>query len=105
MDEDRAEVNRAPEGIGQKLSRRGFLKGSVLGVTVGGVGALSACMYQPTGSKVGTTPKAVALYQNSPNMGRSCSGCTHFLEPNACEVVAGEISPNGWCRYHEPKPA
>jgi hypothetical protein len=50
----------------------------------------------------GTTPKAVALYRDAPNQGRRCAGCTHFIEPNACEIVAGEISPNGWCRFHEP---
>ena len=106
MDEDRAEVNPGSERIEQKLSRRRFLKGSIIGVAVGGAGALSSCMHKPTGSKTaGTTPKLVALYQDSPNKGRRCAGCTHFLEPNACEIVAGEISPDGWCRFHEPKPA
>jgi hypothetical protein len=106
MDEDRAEFRRGTERIEQKLSRRMFLKGSIIGGTaVGGAGALSACMYKPAGSKAGTTPKLVALYQDSPNKGRNCAGCTHFLEPNACEIVAGEVSPDGWCRFHEPKPA
>jgi hypothetical protein len=106
MDEDRAKTDRRSERIDQKLSRRRFLKGSMIGVAIGGAGVLSACMYKRAGSKIaGTTPKPVALYQDSPNKGRRCAGCTHFLEPNACEIVAGEISPDGWCRFHEPKPA
>lgn len=27
---------------------------------------------------------------------------SNFAEPNACEIVAGEISPNGWCRSTNP---
>lgn len=27
-----------------------------------------------------------------------CHACVHFLGPNRCEKVAGEISPNGWCQ-------
>jgi hypothetical protein len=53
----------------------------------------------------GKTTKALALYQNTPNRGERCAGCTHFLKPNGCEIVAGAISPNGWCRFHEPLPA
>lgn len=104
--DDRADVKRGSERTDRKLSRRRFLKVSMIGAAVGGSGALSACMYTPAGTKtVGTEPKSVALYQDSPNDGRRCAGCTHFWEPNACEIVAGEISPDGWCRHHEPKPA
>ena len=104
MDEDRAEGNRGSERTDLKLSRRGFLTGSILGAAIGTV-SLSACMYKTTGSRAGTTPKLVALYQDVPNKSRSCAGCTHFMKPNACEIVAGEISPDGWCRFHEPRPA
>ncbi|TCU40800.1 high potential iron sulfur protein [Rhizobium azibense] len=90
----------------QAESRRKFLKAAMAGVAVGGAAALGSCMTrQPAARGAGTTPKSVARYQNSPNKGRRCGGCTHFLEPNACEIVAGEISPYGWCRFHEPRPA
>lgn len=105
--------DRGPEGkspaqgrSSQAVSRRKFLKVTMAGVAVTGAGALSSCMTgQPGARGAGTTPKSVARYQNSPNKGRRCGGCTHFLKPNACEIVAGEISPNGWCRFHEPRPA
>lgn len=90
----------------QAVSRRKFLKVTMAGAAVAGASALASCMtHQPVARGAGTTPKSVARYQDSPNRGRRCGGCAHFLEPNACEIVAGEISPNGWCRFHEPLPA
>jgi hypothetical protein len=29
--------------------------------------------------------------------GQKCSGCRFFKKPNACSIVTGKISPNGWC--------
>lgn len=37
-----------------------------------------------------------------------CRKCRFWIEPNACTVVNGEISPNGWCSIWLPpddKPA
>lgn len=31
-----------------------------------------------------------------------CQVCTHFLEPDACEVVAGVIDPAGRCSLFNP---
>jgi hypothetical protein len=88
------------------LSRRRFLRASIAGAAIAGAGGIAGCMTSPPAARdAGTTPKSVANYQNAPNDGRRCAGCTHFLEPNACEIVAGEISPDGWCRFHEPRPA
>lgn len=95
-------------GPNQKLSRRRLLKVTIAGAFAASTGVLTSCMTSPpspTARGAGTTPKREARYQDSPNRGRRCGGCTHFLEPNACEIVAGEISPNGWCRFHEPRPA
>lgn len=32
-----------------------------------------------------------------------CGGCVHFLEPNACELVAGAIAPEDWCELYEAR--
>jgi len=45
--------------------------------------------------------RAAAQYQDTPRGGLSCVGCTFFRRPNACQVVEGEISPNGWCRLFD----
>jgi hypothetical protein len=38
-------------------------------------------------------------YQAKPDAktGHHCSQCQLFKPPNACTVVTGTISPNGWC--------
>ena len=42
--------------------------------------------------------KAQAEYQDTPKGIQMCGTCTLFDEPHACKVVAGDISPNGWCK-------
>jgi hypothetical protein len=39
-----------------------------------------------------------AEYQDMPSGIYSCAVCTLFEKPNACKVVAGEVSPDGWCK-------
>ncbi len=29
-----------------------------------------------------------------------CGSCKHFVNPNACKIVEGMISPSGWCNYY-----
>jgi len=37
-------------------------------------------------------------YQDKPGPGgQKCAGCRFFKAPNACTIVHGKISPNGWC--------
>ncbi|HUB44007.1 MAG TPA: hypothetical protein VMB73_03390 [Acetobacteraceae bacterium] len=45
--------------------------------------------------------QTTALYQDHPRGGLSCVGCTFFRRPRSCRVVAGDISPNGWCRLFD----
>jgi hypothetical protein len=45
--------------------------------------------------------QAEAEYQNQPRNGLTCAACTLFRKPRSCEIVEGEISPNGWCRFFD----
>jgi hypothetical protein len=45
------------------------------------------------------TDKKTAKYQDHPNNGKSCSQCNYFRPPKSCQLVAGDISPNGWCSF------
>ena len=36
-------------------------------------------------------------YQASPKGAARCELCVNWQAPNACKVVAGQISPSGWC--------
>jgi hypothetical protein len=39
-----------------------------------------------------------AEYRDTPNGIYSCGMCTLFERPNACKVVEGEVSKDGWCK-------
>jgi hypothetical protein len=39
-----------------------------------------------------------AEYQDTPNGICACGLCTLFERPNACKVVEGEVSKDGWCK-------
>ena len=45
--------------------------------------------------------QAEAEYQDRPKGGLACAACTLFRPPRSCQVVAGDISPNGWCKFFD----
>jgi hypothetical protein len=49
------------------------------------------------------SPQQTAGYQATPNGSQRCGNCAHFQPPAACKVVAGKISPQGWCRIYFAK--
>ena len=59
------------------------------------VGAASA------GPKVAQT---AAYYRPTPKEGQACAACYAFISPNHCKLLAGEISPTGWCRLWKARP-
>ncbi len=79
-------------------SRRGVLR-TGLTILAGGMIATVA-RAQDSDSKV---EQSVVQYQTMPKDGAKCSGCVNFVAPNACKVVAGNISPEGWCVAYAPK--
>jgi hypothetical protein len=63
---------------------------------VGGVVAASAQAQEKLA-------QAAVQYQATPKDGNKCSTCVNFEAPAACKIVAGSISPNGWCVAYAPK--
>lgn len=53
--------------------------------------------------------KASVNYQSKPKDGHQCDGCSLFIPGptktamGKCKVVAGPISPKGWCELWSPK--
>jgi hypothetical protein len=45
--------------------------------------------------------QADAEYQDRPKNGLTCAACSLFRKPRSCEVVAGDISADGWCRFFD----
>jgi hypothetical protein len=42
-----------------------------------------------------------AEYQNQPKNGLTCAACSLFRKPRSCEIVEGDISPGGWCKFFD----
>lgn len=60
-------------------------------------------LYKPGAARAGAASKDAFHYQDHPNEGAHCANCTQFVPPAAgqetgtCQIVAGPISPDGWC--------
>lgn len=76
-------------------SRRQWLIGSA--VALGGACVARGALAQAK------APKQAMQYQDQPKNGQQCDQCQHWIpgaNANAqgtCQVVAGPISPKGWC--------
>jgi hypothetical protein len=80
------------------VSRRALLQGAV-----GTAGAAIILGGTPNSASavVKLSPKVVA-YQDHPNGDKRCGKCLQFQPPNACKIVDGGISPEGYCRFFVP---
>jgi hypothetical protein len=69
----------------------------LIGALMKGVSAVLLLRIPPSSASDKMT-KAQAEYQDTPQGLYSCAMCTLFIAPNACKVVEGEISRDGWCK-------
>jgi len=83
---------------GRIMARRSILG---LGATLAGVAAVPLAILARVARAAGVEKGAVG-YQDTPNSRKKCSMCAHFVPGSAdtgsCKIVAGKISPLGWCR-------
>lgn len=86
------------------LSRRDHSRRELLGnlaLAVGGVTLLAAVATpRPASAKVAQRDVG---YQPTPKGAARCDNCIQWQAPNACKVVAGNISPSGWCSIYVRK--
>jgi len=84
----------ARSGVSSRpLSRRIVLLRSA------GCAAGAAALLLPLKQAVAKMNQKSVAYQDTPKDDQKCSNCSLFQEPNACTLVDGEISPEGWCRF------
>jgi hypothetical protein len=82
-------------------SRRQLIRGvTVLIGMTGAVGAGLTPRATAAGAKV---PQDQVHYQATPKGDARCELCANWQSPNACKVVAGTISPSGWCNLFAKK--
>jgi hypothetical protein len=89
-----------PTELQKDFSRRAFFRR----VTTYAVGAAVIQGFGP--SRVVAQAKVAqntVSYQDKPKGAQRCDGCSLFQPPNACKVVAGEVSPQGWCSLFSAK--
>jgi hypothetical protein len=82
------------------LPRRSFLRRA--GGIVAAVLAAEAVAARRDAAEA-KTPQTAVHYQATPKDGKACAACTFFAAPAACKVVAGVISPQGWCALYAEK--
>ena len=78
-------------------TRRGILRA---GLTIVAGTAITATARAEDAEKVA---QELVQYQDQPKDGAKCSACAQWQPPAACVVVAGKISPEGWCVAFAPK--
>jgi hypothetical protein len=64
-----------------------------------GCAAGAAALLLPLKQAVAKMNQKSVAYQDTPKGDQKCSNCSLFQEPNACTLVDGDISPEGWCRF------
>ena len=90
-------------GAGGKTTRR-LLIGR-LALAVGAAGFVGA---ELAWGRAAAAPAKLAQkeigYQTTPKGPARCEICVNWQAPNACKLVAGPISPSGWCGLFVRKP-
>ena len=82
----------------KQVSRRAFLKAATL---LAGIAVVPVAMVSK--EAVAKMGKDNLQYQNKPKEQQECSNCEHFVQGKSakakgtCNVVAGAVSPHGWC--------
>lgn len=86
-----------------KLSRRRLLQSALV------VGATAPLLLsKPALAGGAKMTKQAAQYQDKPNNDKDCSKCRFFQKPKngekmgTCQIVQGEISPQGYCMLFSP---
>ncbi len=80
-------------------SRRDMLRTGMM-IAAGVTGAAIASTARAEDEKIA---QELVQYQNEPKDGQKCNMCAQWVDPNACKIVAGKISPNGYCVAYAPK--
>lgn len=92
---------------GRKQPKESLSRRQLLPTIIGAIGVATAAISLAESNSAAAqskTDKTTAKYQDHPNNGQHCSQCNYFRPPKSCQLVAGDISPNGWCSFFLKKP-
>jgi hypothetical protein len=80
---------------GDETTRRSLVARLAL-VGVAGIAGASLAPRRASAASAKLSPNEIG-YQASPKGAARCELCVNWQAPNACKLVAGPISPTGWC--------
>ena len=83
-----------------KVTRRVFFRGAA---TLAGAALVAGVIPIRDARAQTKLAKDVMKYQDTPKDGQRCDECTYFQAPKSCGLVAGDISPQGWCTAFNKK--
>ncbi len=72
-------------------------------VLAGGGALLLAGASAPANAGSSKVSQKAVAYRNRPNGTARCDNCALWQPPASCKVVAGVISPAGWCTIYARK--
>jgi hypothetical protein len=82
----------------RRLMERAGLAAVALGGALAGLGGFGRAR-----ADAQRLTQTQAQYRPRPNGIQRCEICLQFAPPKSCKLVAGEISPKGWCRFFAAK--
>jgi nitrous oxide reductase len=88
-----------------RLSRRALLRNVTLAAAGGAAFLGSTAIAKRANAADTKVAQKMAAYQDTPKGRQRCDNWTYFEPPSSCKVVAGTISPSGWCQLYAKKPA
>jgi hypothetical protein len=82
--------------------RRDMLRSGMM-IVAGVTAAAGAAGVSSARAQEEKIAQELVQYQDNPKDGQKCNACAQWVEPNACKIVVGKISPNGYCVAYAPK--
>lgn len=99
-----------PRPDSMSTTRRALLRHlATTAAVAAGLPLLGRAATPPAKEDAGKVAKSALQYRDTPQGSSACASCVHFLPgesadaPGRCKIVAGEISPQGWCLAYTAK--
>jgi hypothetical protein len=87
-------ITLSASASGETTRRTVIVRLALMGAAGAAVADLAAGRAAAAAAKL---PQGEIGYQASPKGNARCDQCVNWQAPNACKLVAGPISPSGWC--------
>lgn len=70
-----------------------------------GIATGAAALFAPRRAEAKMAQTAAAYQDPAASSDKVCSGCSLFQPPKSCQLVDGDVSPTGGCKFWVKKPS